>query len=78
MNTYRKWDWEIAKTKSNPTKINWFWNNHKKPITEEEFVKSLKEIRNFSLGNKKYKRYSPSNLRYLYRRLKRNYGFFTK
>lgn len=58
----------------NIKKLKWLKENMNKPITEAEFVRAMQEIKLFRNG-KSYK-YSPSNLKYSFAKLKKNFGFF--
>lgn len=73
----KQFDWEYAKSiTKNPTKLNWLWLNHNQKITEEDFMVSMQGFRSLSSAKKKYKSYSIRNLKYKYRKLKENFGFF--
>lgn len=65
---------EALKKGQNMVKINWLKENHKKPISEFEFVKAMRVIKQFRNG-KSYK-YQPSSLKRRYYYLKKNFGFF--
>ena len=75
-----KYDWEerVKKTR-NPTKVNWVWNNHKKEISEDVYIKEIKSLMPFATitGKKKSRRYASGNLRKEYNYLKSTFGFFT-
>lgn len=73
---YKKFDWELLENnpKSNPEKTKYLKSVFNLPITEEEFVDDLQDLKMFSRGRKT--NYSPSNLKAQYKHLKKNFGFF--
>lgn len=75
---YREFDWEHAKNvrKTNPTKLNWLWMNHKEEVDYETFAREMLRIKSFSV-KKRAKKYSPSKLLTNYLNLKQEFGFFT-
>lgn len=82
---YREFDWDFAITLNNPIRLNYYKHYWDKKVTEEEFVKAIKQIKPFSRNAsltgetrrvKYHNRYSPSRIRCQYKRLKKIYGFF--
>lgn len=62
-------DWEKAKESNSSAGLELLRKTHDKDISEEEFVSLYK-----ALG---LSQHPPSRGRYKYRRLKRDFGFFT-
>lgn len=67
------WEYKFGQTK-NITKWEWVKSVQNKPITEEEFVAVFSAQPRY--GRRPHKKYSPSNSRMVYRKLKANFGFF--
>jgi hypothetical protein len=75
-----KYDWEgKLRTTKNPSKLNWVWTHHNKLITEEEYIKGVKALKEFSIytGKKKSRKYCTNTLKRQYNYLKSKFGFFT-
>jgi hypothetical protein len=72
----REFDWEFAKTKTSPSKLNWLWLNHKKPLTQMEYVHAVRQLRQFSLSKHASNNYSKYRLKKDYTYLQNNFGFF--
>lgn len=73
----KKFDWDYARDKTkNPMKLQWLFDNHRKDVSEEEFVKAISEFRQYSVTTGKSKKYCPSALRIQYRSLVKDFGFF--
>ena len=73
----KKFDFKQAKKIHSPKKVEWLKKYYKQPITEEFFVKEMKEkIKPFSNAKRKATQYSPSRLKRKYKYLKEEFGFF--
>ena len=67
---------DFTKSPSCPERIAWLKENHKKPITEKEFLEAWQHLRQFSKAKQNSHANSPSAARQHYKRLKNNFGFF--
>lgn len=54
----------------------WLKEHYRKPVTEDEYVTTMKELRNDISGKRARRSRCPSNLRHHYRMLNEKFGFF--
>lgn len=55
---------------------NWLKKHHHKPVTENEYIIAMKELRNDISGKRAHRNRCPSNLRHHYRMLNQKFDFF--
>lgn len=79
-----KFNWEICKNTRNSSVYDYLIGNYDKPISKEKYIKEMGSIQRIAhskeLDKRNYlsrkSRWSKSTLRYQYRKLKENFGFF--
>lgn len=55
---------------------NWLKKHHHKPVTENEYIIAMKELRNDISGKRARRNRCPSNLKHHYRMLNQKFDFF--
>ena len=74
---YKTFDFEEAlKQKRNIARLAWYKLNQYNPISEEEYIKIMRQIKSYTTSNYKFKNYKPSRLKKEYKNLKKDFGFF--
>jgi hypothetical protein len=73
MSDYKTFDWKYAVEYHTTATVNFLWNNHKQPMSEEEFVALYKALPH---DHPKAAR-CRSKAKRQYHRLKERFGFFT-
>jgi hypothetical protein len=74
----KKFNWKYAEKHFNPQHYLWLKMNHTQPLSEEEYVRNMLELKKYSLSSIKELTYKQSNLKKEYRRFKNKFKFFTK
>jgi len=71
-------EFDFEKANGSPQKNMWLFNNKDKPITRDEFIAVMKEMKQYSSSKKKGKLYTPSYLKGIYKNLQDTFGFFPR
>jgi BRCT domain type II-containing protein len=65
---------EARKMGQTPEKLEWIKQNKDKKVSEEDFILAMQELKK-ELG-KTGRTYTPHSLKYRYKKLKKDFGFF--